>query len=516
MAEGGGIAKTFWKKYEKQECAFLRFSPFSVSVAAGNLHLQSFHKYICMDLHFLQSFVQAYRIIEDWVIDEVNKKLIRELKECLQKMIQKYRETNLDIWGFKQLPEISGIDLTTDKYLDLLFSTAFGKVEGNHLKDKHGQVPAYTLAVIAPFMRLYVYLAQHILPLTELYPNNTSDHIYKKWLLYYSSQRVQDIAESTEQALNKISASSKNYDLKMIEKLYHQAMKLLVGFFAVQSISQPTVVPLYRVQDVNKRQLAIFSNFSLTRPGIKDRSSLKYLKTEFHDRTSEYYRELKHYIETITASDPAISKFDYDGLCIALKQVTEFKKKTTEKMEESGVMKDLSLDNIQNAIPKPPLFDDWREFFQKTVKAKCPSIQLSVISHFSFGDMIRNAFPSDLEALNVHSDELEYTEDSVTTGKIVKAESPFDKFEDFPEVLKVYIGATVEDLLCLVQADIGIVLGSKILILRKVAERFGVSFIPLLNGVVKNQMELGDWKPKSGILYTVDSFAEIQAFIFGL
>lgn len=86
--------------------------------------------------------------------------------------------------------------------------------------------------------------------------------------------------------------------------------------------------------------------------------------------------------------------------------------------------------------------------------------------------------------------------------------------------LKIYVGGSVGDLLCLLEADIGIVIGSSSS-LRKLGNQFGVEFVSLLSGLVRKQRELSegscsDWKPLSGILYTVSSWAEIEACIFGV
>lgn len=132
--------------------------------------------------------------------------------------------------------------------------------------------------------------------------------------------------------------------------------------------------------------------------------------------------------------------------------------------------------------------------------------------------------------MNVHSNELAY-EESVTTGEIVKkVESPIEKLQAFNDILKdssreaenltVYIGGSVGDLLCLLEADIGIVIGSSSS-LRKLGDQFGVKFVPLFSGLVRKQKELAEgnssnWKPLSGILYTVTCWAEIEAFILGL
>lgn len=104
-----------------------------------------------------------------------------------------------------------------------------------------------------------------------------------------------------------------------------------------------------------------------------------------------------------------------------------------------------------------------------------------------------------------------------------------DKLQAFNDIVKerasegkpltLYIGGEVGDLLCLLQADIGIVIGSSSS-LRRLGDQFGVSFVPLFSGLVKKQRELVEdgsccWKGLSGVLYTVSSWAEIYAFILG-
>ncbi|MED6126078.1 beta ketoadipyl CoA thiolase, th2 [Stylosanthes scabra] len=128
----------------------------------------------------------------------------------------------------------------------------------------------------------------------------------------------------------------------------------------------------------------------------------------------------------------------------------------------------------------------------------------------------------DLKELDVHANEFTY-EGSVSSGEIVKkVESPIDKVHAFRNILKnsnddkkkltVYIGDSVGDLLCLLEADIGIVVGSSSS-LRSVGTQFGVTFVPLFSGLVKKQKEFSEesssnWKGLSGILYTVSSWAE--------
>lgn len=64
--------------------------------------------------------------------------------------------------------------------------------------------------------------------------------------------------------LDKLSISLTGEELEVIEKLYHQALKLEVDFFATQPISQQTIVPLARVHDPAEHRLNIFCDFDLT------------------------------------------------------------------------------------------------------------------------------------------------------------------------------------------------------------------------------------------------------------
>lgn len=134
-----------------------------------------------------------------------------------------------------------------------------------------------------------------------------------------------------------------------------------------------------------------------------------------------------------------------------------------------------------------------------------------------------------LDGVNIHSNEFTF-EGSVSTGHINrKIESPLDKVEKFKIIksdldsitpsLSVYIGDSVGDLLCLLEADVGIVVGSSTT-LRRVGKQFGVSFVPLLPGLVEKQrrlwkQEASIFKARSGVLHTVSSWSEVHDIILG-
>lgn len=64
--------------------------------------------------------------------------------------------------------------------------------------------------------------------------------------------------------LDKLSVSLTGEELDIIEKLYHQAMKLEIDFFLAQPLAQPTVAPLTKGHNPAEDRLVIFSDFDLT------------------------------------------------------------------------------------------------------------------------------------------------------------------------------------------------------------------------------------------------------------
>lgn len=64
--------------------------------------------------------------------------------------------------------------------------------------------------------------------------------------------------------LDKLSVSLTGEELAIIEKLYHQAMKLEIEFFSAQPLIQQTVLPLSKALSPAESRFVIFSDFDLT------------------------------------------------------------------------------------------------------------------------------------------------------------------------------------------------------------------------------------------------------------
>ncbi|KAL3727622.1 hypothetical protein ACJRO7_032375 [Eucalyptus globulus] len=460
--------------------------------------------------------------------------------------------TNFE-WGSEDTKE-STPNSATVKYTDFLSTTASGKVEGVKGPGKlatpfeRTKVAAYTIGAMTPCMRLYAFLGKEFPALLDA---NKDSRPYKKWI---DNTRLRAAALQIEDLLDKLSVSLTGEELDVIEKLYHQATKLEIEFFLAQPLAQPAIVPLIRDPSLAANRLMLFSDFDLTCTVVDSSAILAEIAIVTAPRTDtsqsesqlarmssaelrktcdilsrQYTEEYEQCIESIMPAEKA-EAFDYEALAKALQRLSNFEKRANSRVIESGVLKGLNLEDIKKAGERMILQDGCASFFKKLIKNEMVDVNVHVLSYCWCGDLIRSAFSSgDLQLLNVHTNELTFDESFSTVEIVEKMESPIDKAKTFDEILKnkeddkrnltIYIGDSIGDILCLLKADIGIVIGSSSS-LRKVGSQFGVSFVELYPGLVKKQKEYSegssaDWKGSSGILYTVSSWAEIHAFILG-
>ncbi|XP_028791046.1 bifunctional TH2 protein, mitochondrial-like, partial [Neltuma alba] len=494
-----------------------------------------------------------YELAEECADDDDAKLGISELRKSV---LEELKMHNLLVqeWGLDLAKE--NINSATVKYTDFLLATASGKVDAVKGPGKLAtpfektKIAAYTLGAMTPCMSLYAFLGKQFQELLD----NKDPHPFQKWIDNYSSEGFQASALQTEDLLEKLSVPLTGEELDVIEKLYHQAMKLEIDFFCAQPLFQPTVVPLTKEHNPERDRLMIFSDFDLTCTVVdssailaeiailtapksdhnqsKDqtvRMSSIDLKSTWMELSQEYTEEYEQCIENMMPAE-RLENFDFQKLSVALEQLSKFEKKANDRVIESGVLKGLNLEDIKRAGERLILQDGCINFFQRVVKNENLNANVHILSYCWCDELIKSAFLSaGLNELNVHANEFTF-EGSVSTGEIAKkVESPVEKVQAFRNILNnfnderknltVYIGDSVGDLLCLLEADIGIVIGSSSS-LRRVGTQFGISFVPLFPGLVGKQKEYIDesssiWKGLSGVLYTVSSWAEVHAFILG-
>ncbi|XP_071702471.1 bifunctional TH2 protein, mitochondrial-like [Rutidosis leptorrhynchoides] len=553
-----GTAKRFWDKFSKESVLTL-YTPFVVSLASGNLKIDTFSHFIAQDVYFYKCFAQAYELAEDCADDDDAKVSIIELRKRVLKEL-KHHDSFVQNWGLDLSNETTPNPATT-KYTNFLLATASGKIEGVKgpgdlaTPFEKTKVAAYTLGAMAPSMRLYVFLGNELKLLMDA--NGNDEHPYKKWIDKYSSEAYQAAMVQTEDLLDKLSVSLTGEELDTMQKLYLQALKLEMEFFSAQPIDQQTVLPLIKQHIPTEHRLMIFSDFDLTctvvdssailaeiaivtapksdqsQPESLDqiaRLSSVDLRNTWEVLSKQYTEEYEQCTESMLATEK-VEEFNYEGLKSALEQLSGFERKANMRVIESNVLKGLNLEDIKRAGERLVLHDGCIGFFQKITNNENLNVNVHVLSYCWCADLIRSAFSSGgIHTMHVHANEFEY-ENSLSTGEIIKkVESPIDKLKSFTNILKnsdesnkqnltVYIGDSVGDLLCLLEADIGIVIGSSSS-LRRIGSHFGVSFVPLFPALIKKQKELVEgselsWNRLSGVLYTVSSWAEIHSFIIG-
>ncbi|XP_016477860.1 bifunctional TH2 protein, mitochondrial [Nicotiana tabacum] len=548
-----GIARKCWIKF-KRESTFALYTPFVVSLASGTLNLDTFRHYIAQDVHFLKSFAQAYEAAEECTDDDDAKVGISELRKNVIEEL-KMHDAVLKEWDIDLVKE-STLNPATAKYTDFLSATASGKVEGVKAAIlatpfERTKLAAYTLGAMTPCMRLYAYIGKEL----QAFLEGEKIHPYKKWIDSYASEGFQASALQTEDLLDKLSVPLTGEELDIIEKLYHQAMKLEIDFFLTQPLVQKAVIPLSKDHNPAEHRLTIFSDFDLTCTVVDSSAILAEiaiitaprsdqnrpenqiarmlsadLRNTWGDLSKQYTEEYEQCIEKMLLTEKA-EKFDYERLHKTLEELSDFEKRANTRVIESGVLKGLNLEDIKRAGQRLILQDGCTNFFQSIIRNENLNADIHVLSYCWCGDLIRSSFSSGgIDALNVHANEFMFQE-SLSTGEIVKkVESPIDKVQAFSKIrmncgndqknLTVYIGDSVGDLLCLLEADVGIVLGTSSS-LRTVGNHFGVSFVPLFPGVVQKQKmctgvdSSSCWKGLSGVLYTASSWAEIHAFVLG-
>ncbi|KAL2488025.1 putative aminopyrimidine aminohydrolase [Forsythia ovata] len=546
-----GIARRLWNKFKNERVSAL-YSPFIICLASGTLDSHTFLHCISQDVYFLQAFAQAYKLAEEYADDDEDKEAIIKLRKRVLKRLRN-QDALIHEWGFDP-PKESACQTATVKYTDFLLETAAGKVGGEKFPGKivtpfeKTKLAAYTLSAIAPCMRLYNFISKEILALID---PEESKHIYKKWLNSLSSEKFEASAGRIEVMLDKLSVSLTGEELEVVERLYHQAMKLELEFILTQSVFNRTIVPVSQLHSNAEENLIIFCDFDLTCSAIDSSALLAEIaivaaskadlsggetqpsqtssgdfRTMWSNLFSQYIEEYEQCIETIMPNE-AVEGLDYEGLCKALEQISNFEKRANSRVIDSNLMRGLSLSDIKRAGEHLNFQDGCKQFFKDLMKSENCVTDFHVLSYCWCDDLIKSAFSSgDLSVQNVHSNCLVY-EESISTGNMIRMmESPMDKLQVFNDISKndskpftVYIGGSVGDLLSLLEADFGIVFGLSGSLM-KLGSRFGISFVPLFSGLVNNQRELDEngclnRKGSYGVLYTVSSWDEINTFILG-
>ncbi|GAV69826.1 LOW QUALITY PROTEIN: hypothetical protein CFOL_v3_13327, partial [Cephalotus follicularis] len=223
-------------------------------------------------------------------------------------------------------------------------------------------------------------------------------------------------ALQTEDLLDKRSVSLIGEELDIIEKLYHQAMKLEIEFFSAQPLDA-TLVPLTKDHNPAEDRLMIFSDFDLTcfvvdssailaeiaivtapksdqdqpKPQISRMSSTE-LRNTRGLLSRQYTEEYEQCIKSVMPSEK-VEEFNYETLRKAL-QLSDFEKRANSRVIESSILKGLNVEDIKRAGERLILHDGCLSFFQKVLKNESLNANVHILSYCWCADLIRSAFSS--------------------------------------------------------------------------------------------------------------------------
>lgn len=274
---------------------------------------------------------------------------------------------------------------------------------------------------------------------------------------------------------------------------------------------------------------------------IEDTTSLYYKLTERYKTASKEdlknfdngwnelsWQYLTGYQDTVANAVAQYSvgdllEFNEKGLRSLLASVDTFERKLTESVEASGLLKGITRNAIKEKAHSVKLSPACLSVLQQV------KMTLHTISVNWSEDLIR-AKLGHVKHLNILANNFPFKDD-LSTGKIGSTiNSAFDKEQAFKELCNcnempcgysVYIGDAITDLLALLTADIGIVIG-KSTTMRKVIKAFGITFQPLSDVpqlLSVNHCQRGDglkhFRQGQRILYEANSWNEIGFSVLG-
>ncbi len=183
---------------------------FVQGIKNGDLPKKEFKEYIAQDYFFLESFARAY---ESAVSKSRDKKTIKILSGLLSGVSEELilHEDYAKEWD---------IDLTTTSIEDATKKyTSF--LEEVSINSSLIEI----ISAMTPCMRLYSWIGKKLL-------NMTSNNPYKDWILTYSDQSFDNLANSLENLINEYNGL---YDINQVKFLYKRAMELELEFFNAYS-----------------------------------------------------------------------------------------------------------------------------------------------------------------------------------------------------------------------------------------------------------------------------------------
>lgn len=232
---------------------------------------------------------------------------------------------------------------------------------------------------------------------------------------------------------------------------------------------------------------------------------------------------IKRLLEKVPHSENG--NLNIEGLKSFLMETHKFDSESTKNVEASGLLAGISKEGIQQIAKKVQLSPGCVEVLGQI------NLPLNLISFNWSKDLIQIVL-GQLKHLRISGNNFP-TEDNKSTGQIDDhVSTSLDKEFEFmrlvegeeTEGLTVYIGDSIGDLLPLLKADVGIVIGNSNT-MRKVAKAFGIKLLPLFelynhhesccSVQYDSSIAISSKSDNNGVLYEAKSWHEIGELLLG-
>eukprot|EP00873_Tetraselmis_striata_P012772 jgi/Tetstr1/433036/TSEL_022373.t1 len=526
-----GISQVLWAD-ARPEVARSLFHPFITALGRGDLPRAAFQHYVGQDAYFLDAFGRAYAL----AAARSHGKPPQVTEGFLELMKGVFEELQLH----SSYAEEWGVDLAscqpstaTLAYTDFVLEVANG--EGSL-----GEV----LAAMAPCMRLYAFLgAQLAVAVPEA---ARAGNPYAGWIEAYSSPEFQALADKLEEMPDVLGKESSDGTLR---HLYRQAMQLEADFFSAQPYLPPAkgcigllvtdfddtctsadttpIIIEAAIQGAEKAWRPLLAPeglraapFPEAGQDIRHERSVK-LSAVLNLMIAEK-AELMESIASERGAEQSPS-FDSAALCNMLSRLSDFDRRMNEEAFAAGLLEGLHPAAVAGAAGQVELQPGAVGALRAAAAA---GVDLHVLSVSWSGTLIRVALGLSEAQLGIHANTLDLRDDGLCSGATSREiQCADDKTAAFQQLLaseaaalseegrlSVYLGDSATDLGALLEADVGIIVGTSSA-LQQIAAAAGVRVRPLLEAALGSSALVSGSPKQRGVLFRADSWSDIHALL---
>lgn len=498
-------------------------SPFVISLTRGSLPKATFKAYIAQDAFYLGSFKKAFADAasicrkDSDVFGVGHFETMGNLIDTELKMHAKFAlELNIDLTAVSPFPQ-------TLLYTDFLGAAG----TSNYV--------SHICAAMTPCMTLYGFLGRR----AKIGSAGVIGNPYAEWIKEYSSVEFNASSERLEMLLDHYAAKDgQSYDDLL--KLYAKAMELEYNFFSAHETASWTgITPRFLGIDFDDTISAGDTISTLCKGGLKAQGVTD--EQIYSDLLVNYVAKYEEFMTLNLLQKSENSeiiehrKIEFE---IFMQTYSTFEDSMLTPVENSLILQGLSSGSLATLAEGVKMKLNAIETI-KYATNNYPGVELHVLSvNWSkkfLGSMLNIHMPK--SRVMIHANELHglhgdtNTAESISSGAIVrKLTGPQQKGDLLKSLLSVeksnvdpsvYIGDSLGDLSALLEADLGIIIGTSSS-LRKVCSIHGIAVRPLDDIILNQGQQVQDQgavdskgRVKNPTLYVAESWAHIGFCLFG-